>query len=102
MKRRAIGAAFIAAISLAAPGMADEPAAGKGSVWSRVVSVPLSAAGVFYGVTVGVPLKIASEVRVESRRMYNTILDDMGGPDGGVTGKAMAATLGVPYGIASG
>ena len=61
----------------------------------------LGSAGVFTGLTVGVPIKISRTITSESRRMTATLIDDFGG-NGTIMEKLLAASFGIPYGIASG
>lgn len=74
-----------------------EPAPEK----SGVAAVPLGSAGVLAGLAVGVPIKISRTISSESKRMMGTLIDDFGGK-GTMMEKSLAATFGIPYGIASG
>ena len=68
---------------------------------SGLSAVSLGSAGVFVGLTVGVPIKISRTITSESRRMTGTLIDDFGG-QGKMMEKLLAASFGIPYGIASG
>jgi len=68
---------------------------------SGFAAVALGSAGVFTGLTVGVPIKISRTITSESRRMTGTLLDDFGGQRK-MMERLLAASFGVPYGIASG
>jgi hypothetical protein len=70
------------------------------SKWSKVVAIPKVAAGVTYGVGLGVPIRMVKYVKSESHRMTKTLLDDFDGP--GFWNLAMARSIGYPYGVASG
>ena len=89
-------------VSLSAlPALAeDDGSQSTSSGLSRIVAVPKAAAGVFYGVGLGVPIRMAKYIKNESNRMTKTILDDCGGP--GFWNMVMARSCGIPYGIASG
>lgn len=81
----------------AAPALADSA---DGGAASKVAAVPKAIGGVFYGVTLGVPIRMAKYIRSESHRMTETVLDDCGGA--GFWNMVMARSCGIPYGIASG
>lgn len=78
------------------PAPAPEPARQAG-----LAAVPLGTAGVLTGFTVGVPVKISRTIVSETKRMTVTILDDFGGSRK-IVDRVLAASIGVPYGIASG
>ena len=71
------------------------------SLASRLISTPLGVAGIFWGVTAGIPVKVAKTILSESKRMYGTLLDDFGG-ETNLANSTLALSLGVPYGIVSG
>jgi hypothetical protein len=80
--------------------MTSTPAV-KATEKSGLSSVALGSAGVVTGLTVGVPIKISRTIASESRRMTGTLIDDFGGK-GTMMEKLLAASFGIPYGIASG
>ena len=69
--------------------------------WRKVISMPLGVAGVMCGMAIGVPVKTVKAIKSETKRMYDTIGDDVGNT-GGIADRAISASLGVPYGVASG
>lgn len=67
---------------------------------TRLLALPRAAAGVVYGVSLGVPIRMGKYIHSESHRMTETLLDDMGGP--GFVNMALARSCAIPYGVASG
>lgn len=64
---------------------------------------PLGVVGVIYGVTVGVPVKIVSDVFSESKRMTQTLQSDFdafASPNKSLS--AMIYLMSIPYGVVSG
>jgi hypothetical protein len=84
-------------LAVATPALADSADNG---VASKVGAVPKVVGGVIYGVTFGVPIRMAKYIHSESHRMTETVLDDCGGV--GFWNMVMARSCGIPYGIASG
>ena len=85
----------------AAPALADDGASQPSeSKWSKILAVPKTAAGVVYGVTLGVPIRSVKYIYSEDRRMTRTLLDDFGGMGG--ANVLMAQAISIPYSLASG
>lgn len=65
---------------------------------------PTGIAGVVYGVTVGVPIKIAREVASETKRMTVTLETDFDGGNEKLISqlRGMIYFMSVPYGLVSG
>ena len=94
-------AAALVALSLGPAQAEDSSSGGSQGLFSRIVSVPRAAAGVFVGVAVGVPVRTGRYIVSESHRMVETLHDDFGG-EPTFNQMLMARSLGIPYGIASG
>ena len=96
--------ALVLAAGLILPGTAaladDAGSQSSAGVVSRIVALPRAAAGVLYGVSIGVPVRAGKYIHSESHRMVETLLDDLGGP--GFFNLTMARAIAYPYGITSG
>jgi len=79
---------------------AAEPEEGE-RLAARAVKAPIGVAGLCAGLLVGVPVKIGHDVKAETRRMLDTLLDDFGGQRS-FNNYLLAAPMAVPFGIASG
>lgn len=67
----------------------------------KALAVPKAAAGVFAGLTIGVPIKITKDIHHEIRRYAGTARGDMGNEFGFVE-NIFVATTSIPYGLLSG
>lgn len=111
LTKRIIGAVFafclMGGASLpvsAADDGTDEKQPGKvRALCGKLTAAPRAVAGVIYGVSLGVPVKIARSVAHESLRMRTQLTDDFAGSDKpDLSAKVMGSYLAMPYGVASG
>ncbi len=78
-----------------------EPA--KTGVFSKMMSVPASAAGVACGVMVGVPVAIARDTGKYTAKMRKSMIDGIGvEPQQDLVGHSFAFLTALPFGIGSG
>lgn len=78
------------------PATADD-----GTATQKLTAIPKAAAGVLAGLMIGVPVKIARDIKSETRRMAGTIRNDCGN-EFGIMENVLVGGLSIPYGIASG
>lgn len=67
----------------------------------KALAFPKMAAGIFTGLTIGIPVKIAKDIKHETRRMAGTARGDMGN-EFGLVENVFVAGAAIPYGLVSG
>lgn len=92
--------------SIAAPtSPSQEPTATKsGTTFTakeKALALPKVAAGIFTGLTIGIPIKIVKDIKHETRRMAGTARGDMGN-EFGLMENVFVAGAAIPYGLVSG
>lgn len=67
----------------------------------KALAFPKMAAGIFTGLTIGIPVKIVKDIKHETRRMAGTARGDMGN-EFGLIENVFVAGAAIPYGLVSG
>jgi hypothetical protein len=73
----------------------------KENVAGGIFSVPKKVAGVVCGVSLGVPIRVVRDIKLETRRMAGVLRQDFGN-DFGIASNILIATMSIPYGLLSG
>lgn len=79
----------------------SSPSSASYSAKDKALAVPKTMAGVFAGLTVGIPVKIVKDIKHETRRMAGTARNDMGN-EFGLIENLFVAGAAIPYGLVSG
>ena len=99
-----VSSAALAADSATTPPVDSPPSTKSGTTITakeKALALPKMAAGVFAGLTIGIPVKIVKDIKHETRRMAGTSRNDMGNEFGLLENVFVAGTA-IPYGLVSG